>query len=231
MPLDKEKIRDLILSGDEYFGESEEQEICSGVINHNDLGKLKYTVTHGYNANKAFLCQMDWHSFRKSVYDFIDSQNYTDEELDEIFSKLSIEDSHWDWFGKAISFYTDEFEWFFLSIEEEVQGICIIRHPCDSELSENNIFYIEFIATAPWNRYNPYQPKKYSQIGSNLIFCILAFAVDHLKLHCGCNLHSLPKAERFYDKLGMQKLDNLSKGQMSFFELPEENALKLIGRL
>lgn len=225
------EIRKKILNGEEVFGSFSDIIICEGEIQDSAKGALKFQVTHGFNPNKAFLCEFDWTDFNNNLLNFIAQQNYSDDERNEVLDSLSLEDSHWNWFMKSAIYRSQGYEWFFLTIEGEVQGICIIKHPCGSKLNGNKIFYIEYIATAPWNRNNPYQPKRYSRIGPILISCILGFAMDQLNLNCGCCLHSLPKAEGFYDKLGMEKLDQYAKGKMPFFEFPEDEALKLIGRL
>ncbi len=48
-----------------------------------------------------------------------------------------------------------------------VQGVCLIRQPEPAKLEEGNIFYIEYLATAPWNLPNPIARQQYRGLALN----------------------------------------------------------------
>jgi hypothetical protein len=77
---------------------------------------------------------------------------HKDQELLDIISSISNEDDHWRWFDKAIHLKGEEYDWFHLYADEKPQAVCIIYHPKESALEPGNIFYIEYLAVAPWNR-------------------------------------------------------------------------------
>ena len=55
------------------------------------------------------------------------------------------------------------------------------------------------------------------------------FAVKELKLRPGFCLHSLPKAEGFYTKLKMVKVDGKEDAEsLAYFELPQAFAVKFM---
>jgi hypothetical protein len=66
----------------------------------------------------------------------------------EILASTSTEDIHWDWFGKAVDYSTDEFEWFHLYADDKPQAACLIYHPEASALEPGDIFYVKFVAVA-----------------------------------------------------------------------------------
>jgi hypothetical protein len=202
--------------------------IKKGIINNQQGESFNYEVTHGWNVIEAMNCDTKWGKFNLELFEFIRDQNYSEEELTEVLSKLSIEDNHWDWFAKSMVHRQDEYEWFFLTANGSPQGACVIYHPKTSVIDEENIFYIEYVAAAPWNRDNPYKEKSFSGIGSILINCALDYSVNTLGLVHGFSLHSLPKAKPYYEKIGMITFSDLDKGTLAYYEMPRKMAKDMV---
>lgn len=159
--------------------------IKSGEITESGGKVSEYEISHGWDAVTAMNCDTSWGQFKIETLEFIVSQNYSDEKLNEVLQGLSLEDHHWDWFAKSMHLNSNKYEWWFLTIDGVPQGACIICHPKGSEIDGKNIFYIEYVATAPWNRDNPYQDKKFLGVGTILINCALDYSVNSLNLAHG----------------------------------------------
>jgi hypothetical protein len=148
---------------------------------------------------------------------------------DEILASISTEDTHWDWFGKAVNYSTDEYEWFHLYADGKPQAACVIYHPEASALGPGNIFYVKFVAVAPWNRICDFRPREFHGLGEVILRTAQRFAVKELSLRPGFCLHSLPKAERFYRKLKMVKVDGKEDAEsLAYYELPRAVAITLM---
>ena len=65
------------------------------------------------------------------------------------------------------------------------------------------LVYIDYVATAPWNRRQIQDPERLRGVGSLLVGT--AVEASRMKgLDGRCGLHSLPSAEPFYRKIGMK---------------------------
>ena len=64
-----------------------------------------------------------------------------------------------------------------------------------------NIFYVEYLAVAPWNRDCLVRQREYKGVGSTLLKVALNYSVEKLGLIPGFSLHSLPQAKEYYEKL------------------------------
>jgi len=146
------------------------------------------------------------------------------EQISHIVSHIG-EDHHWNWSNKALALSSsDQYSWFFLQQNEEIEGILIAYHPKDSELEAGNIFYIDYIASAPMNRDTPSRKSRYKGIGSTLIESACKFFSLKFGYKLGFSLHALPKAEPFYIRIGMQKLGvDTDKEGLTKFEMMESN--------
>ena len=204
--------------------------IASGLITKNDVvEEVPYQIFLGLDPIRANNCDNYWGAFNLTLIDFIVNSNLTPEELKLIEDDIQLDDNHWDWLLKSGKYQSEEYKWFFLDAENDTQAICMIYHPKRSELDDGDIFYIEYVAVAPWNRNNPLQPKKYSGVGSLIIKAAMDYAINTLGLRYGFSLHALPKAMGFYQKIGMIRLQHLDKETLSFFEMPEDGAKKYMG--
>ncbi|WP_458048826.1 hypothetical protein [Paraburkholderia strydomiana] len=197
--------------------------VKAGVIQRDDGGEVPFEVQAGWDLGKAHWCDKNWGIFNLSLMKFIKT-NYVEEKRKEVLESIQIDDSHWEWLKKAIHYRTSEYAWLFLMADDVPQGACLIYHPKQSELESGEIFYIEYIASAPWNRENPMSPRRYRGIGSLLIKAAMAYATDELKLRHGFSLHALPRATRFYEQIGMKPFAALDKDTLRYFEMPQATA-------
>lgn len=137
------------------------------------------------------------------------------------------ESLHWRWNDKLYLFEKPGTYATGVRLDEQWQGVMILQTLKQLQFSESNpLAYIEFAEIAPWNWAVPAigQLGQYAGIGSELIR--YAVAISHQLGYQGrVGLHSLPKAEAFYTKLGLTnygpdpKYDNLC-----YFELSVEAA-------
>jgi hypothetical protein len=137
----------------------------------------------------------------------------------------SEEDSHWDWNTKhqATARYLN-YEKFALECDRVTQGLMMLEldsHRSRLE-SRKSIVYVDFLATAPWNRRSIQNPPDYKGVGS--IFVQFAILRSHeLEYQGRVGLHALPNAVDFYTKLGMKSFGpDPEKQQLHYFELGRE---------
>jgi hypothetical protein len=146
--------------------------------------------------------------------------------------EYGLTDFHWSWTNKALRTATDEYQWFYLEAEGKVQGVCVIFYPKQSRIDSEQIFYIDYIASAYWNRKRPGRNKRFSNVGLLLIANTIEYATTALGLRPGFCLHSLPTAESYYTKLGMTPYDlDSEKENLRYFEAPAPCALGITGDL
>ena len=203
--------------------------IKTGKLTRHSEGVVDFEISHGWSPISAMSCDKMWGAFNIEMLEDIRNQKHPEETLNKILDELHIEDYHWDWFAKSLYCNKDEYEWFFLHADEKIQGACLIYHPKPSEIDTQEIFYIEYVAVAPWNRKNPYKVKEFSGVGTHLILCALGYAVNSLGLTHGFSLLSLPKASAYYQKIGMINFKAKDESPLSYFEMPRETAKDLLG--
>lgn len=108
------------------------------------------------------------------------------------------------------------------------QGACVFFHPKDSIIDSENIFYIEYVAVAPWNRKTPVTKREFKGVGTILITCALNYAVNELGLQYGFSLHSLPQAKNYYEKIGMINFPERDKDKLVYFEMPRDKSTEIL---
>jgi len=203
--------------------------IGNGIVIDNSLNKnFEYSIYHGCSLQRAIKCNVEWGIVFGEIISNIYSTAQTNIELNDLIRTHIMQDAHWNWFDKACVLNSDEYEWFFCDLDEVTQGVCIIFHPKKSFLQPGNVFYIEYISTAPWNRDIPGITKRFNGVGTILIKHTTRFAVENLNLMPGFNLHSLPQSNTFYEKKGMVLIKENAKDGMEFFEMPSHLAIELI---
>jgi len=195
--------------------------------------KSDFIITNGWNAQFSVKLTEEWRTFKMQVFKALDELKLTKEEKLNLIKK-NIEDSHWDWFNKSIRYQGDEYEWFYIFINKKPIGCGLLYHPKNSVFDEKKIFYIEYIAIAPWNRDlkigEQTYIKKYSGLGPKLIKAMAEFAIDELELDFGFALHSLPQSYSFYDKIGMLNNPKEDKKILKYYEMKETETKNFIGR-
>lgn len=139
-----------------------------------------------------------------------------------------LSDFGWRWLDKAMVLNTDEYHWFFLSALGRIQATCVIYHPKESRMDGEQIFYIDYVASAYWNRDRPNYIKQFGSVSRILIAHAACFAINTLGYRPGFCLHSLPTAEGYYRFLGMIEYDvDVQKENLRYYEAPPEVAGKL----
>lgn len=146
-------------------------------------------------------------------------------------SDINAEDAHWNWGSKALAAITDPFLYDIFALEcgGNTQALlltckgskdCFSRHP---EHPKAHMLYIEFLATAPWNRHRLVPEPTYKGAGRVLIGTAVSQSLEE-EMGGRIGLHSLPGAEEFYrDAIGMTDLGVDEEGEhkgLRYFELP-----------
>lgn len=205
-----------------------EEEIARGFFTNNYTNQNEhYRITFGWDIFTAYSCDIKWKAFRLQLAAYLDT--LSEDERAEEEKKIQGEDDHWEWFNKSLLLKSDEYKWFFLRVDDEIQAACLIYHPKQSVLSTQKLFYVEFIAVAPWNRYHPLGNKKYSGVGTVFLKEIMRHCKDILKFQPGMCLHSLPQAQSFYEhKLKMIHYDQADKDGLWYYEMHEDKYLDFV---
>ncbi|MCC5640677.1 GNAT family N-acetyltransferase [Nostoc sp. CHAB 5844] len=130
----------------------------------------------------------------KHINDFV---NLWSEEL----QKYQTQDKEWDWLFK-LNFIrrNSEFEGYALLAEDSTQGLIKIetqRHGSHEEYGRK-LVYVEFLASAPWNRKVIQRPPRFRGVGTNLLRYARLRSVE-LGYAGRVGLHSLPESVRFYE--------------------------------
>jgi hypothetical protein len=113
---------------------------------------VPFDIIHGWNPRLCLECDSQWSTFNLKLFKSLDEKNLSEDESGRILSTLQLEDSGWNWFQKSLQLRGSEYEWFYLYADGKPQGMCLIYHPKKSEFDEGDIFYVEYLAAAPWNR-------------------------------------------------------------------------------
>lgn len=207
--------------------------MTSAVLVCNHTGQIfDYEIKIGLDIPSVFKMQMDWSSEKSKILQELISKHGDKLEDEDFAREVIIEnnmaDLDWAWDKKLFHCRSSDFIWFLLVADGKVQGACVVYHPKQSRIDSQNIFYIDYIAAAYWNRDRPSYVKKFSGIGSRLISFVVSYAKDNLNYRYGFCLHSLPTAETYYRYLGMTEFDNdPTKENLKYFEACDEIAAKI----
>jgi hypothetical protein len=205
--------------------------VDTGMLTDAGGKETPYEVRHGWDLASSFQCDTTWARSNTEFFEYIVQQNYDDDELKEVLASIQLGDNHWDWSAKSLHSKSDGYEWFYLYANQEPQGACLIFQPRDSALESSKIFYVKFVAVAPWNRDCSIREKLYKGVGTTLLLSALKVAVDTLGLTPGFSLHSLPQAEGYYAKLKMIRVATEDEGSLAYFELPSVEAIEMVGKI
>ncbi len=222
-----QELQALLHSGRTSFGGTTIVETCE--IVHCDGTKFDADIVHGWDLGPAYQCDSLWGHFSYQILEFIKA---SDESIQQqLLDDCHLEDFHWCWLAKHKNYHSDQYNWFFLMADGVPQASCLIYHPKKSSQSDDDIFYIEFLAVAPWNRPNPIKEQSFKGLGSLLLKAVILYAENELGMKKGFSLHSLPKAEGFYSKIGMIRVAWLDKDSMAYFEMLEKPKQVFLGAI
>lgn len=139
------------------------------------------------------------------------------------------EDHHWDWQWKASEWRPLlGFHSFAITCEGELQGLMLV---CDYKSARISgqfgkpIVYVEYLATAPWNRPEFQTPPRYRGVGTVMVAAAVELSWE-FGFHGRIGLHSLSGAEKFYrEGCRMTELgkDTAHQGLM-YYEMTEKQA-------
>lgn len=153
----------------------------------------------------------------------------------QTLAEVNAEDAHWEWGKKALVALSDPllFDFFVLECGGSTQAIMMTRKggpDCFSRHQEHQrapLIYVEFLATAPWNRQKLVAEPTYKGAGRVLIATAVSLSMEE-EFQGRVGLHSLPGAEVFYrDVIGMTDLGADSEGVhkgLRYFELSSSDA-------
>ena len=220
-----EDIRLLLDAGQTGFKPL--QTICSEMIVAVDGTSHHYDIVQGWDIGIAMQCDQQWGHFNMMLLDFISKSPLSSH--DQLLNTSQLEDAHWNWLLKHKHYDNEQNNWFFFLVDGKPQGACLVYHPKISVDKLNPIFYIEFLAVAPWNRPNHIRSQKFKGVGSLLLKKVISYAEMELGITKGFSLHSLPKAEGYYQNIGMQRHTTYDKDGLSYFEMPEQQRSNFLG--
>lgn len=201
------------------------------ICRHSGKG-YPYQIHQGLNPADVLQMHEHWEAEKIKIIRLIfdaEPQASTDTKLfQEQINLYGLADLGWRWLDKAMAYNTDEYHWFFLRADGKIQSACIIFHPKTSRLDGARIFYVDYLASAYWNRDRPGYSKQFSNVGRILIAHASHFAITTLGYRPGFCLHSLPTAEGYYTRLGMIEYEaDVAKENLRYYEAPSEIAAKL----
>ena len=117
---------------------------------------------------------------------------------------------HWDW-GRKASYVKDllAYEFFAVECQGIIEGLMLtesVSHRAELLPDQGKpILYIEYFETAPDNTAILYDVTRYCGIGTRLMEGAANYSID-LGFDGRIGLVALPQAERFYVKLGLEKV-------------------------
>lgn len=184
-----------------------------------------YEIHRGLNPALVLQLQEQWEAEKTKILRQILKDVPKAAEDEELFYEqihvYGLADLGWRWLDKAMALNTDEYHWFFLKADEKIQAACIIYHPKASRLDGERIFYIDYVASAYWNRDRPGHAKQFGSVSRILIAHASHFAITTLGYRPGFCLHSLPTAEGYYRSLGMIEYEaDVAKENLRYYEAP-----------
>ncbi len=146
----------------------------------------------------------------KAILEFfteLAEEDRTQEAFASALGRLGVPDSHWDWRLKCSIAPGSQRQAYGLLNGEQVEAAMMLAFDRRTKLGPSGmpLVYVDFLATAPWNRPAIQHPERFRRLGTLLLGA--AVAVSKMQgLEGRCGLHSLPTAEGFYRQAGMRDL-------------------------
>lgn len=196
---------------------------------HQNIEK-EFRVYKGINPTLALKIQTEWGQANIDLITALQMQATSQEEFLQNVSKCMLQDAHWNWMSKCFACNDNRYEWFYLIIDNQVQAASIIYHPHESKIDKENIFYVDYLAVAPWNRNTPIATRQFESLGT-ILLSICAKHSNSLYLYrIGFSLHSLPQALGYYIRIGMTDFGiDHSKQSLNYLEMEENNFNTVVG--
>lgn len=176
-------------------------------------GLLRVDVAEGLDPAHLDYIEQEWRPvFKKQrdrallEYFQLPAPEQTNQAYHDILVKLGIPDEHWDWRQKLKIAPGSKRSVYSLLRGNQVEGVMMIAGGKLSRLppGSQDIVYVDYLATAPWNRRPVQDPERLRRAGTVLMGA--AIELSRMKnLDGRCGLHSLPSAEGFYRKIGMSE--------------------------
>jgi len=114
------------------------------------------------------------------------------------------EDLHWDWDLKLQNIEgLLAYRTFCLVCRDEVQGLMILNLTKSARLASQvgkPLAYVEFLATAPWNRKELTASPIFRGVGGVLMYAAIQVSLEE-EFHGRVGLHSLSRANEFYQNV------------------------------
>lgn len=197
------------------------------LIDNTSKSAIAHTIEHGLRVDLILELMNQWGTYRASlISEMLETHpnflNFDIEQQRQILQTNNIEDIGWNWGEKALHCNSSEYEWFFLKAAQKIQAVLVLFHPKDSRLDGSKISYVDYLASADWNRARPGHMPLYKNSAKILLRAAAKHSTIMLSYRPGFSLHSLPAAEGFYKKLGMLELGpDTEKQNLLYFEANE----------
>ena len=149
----------------------------------------------------------------------------TDAIFTDILTRLGIPDQHWDWRLKSTIAPGSQRLLYGIVDGNTVEAAMMLLFGRESRITPGlPVVYVDYLATAPWNRPTVQQPERFKRLGALLLGT--AVEISRIKRWDGrCALHALPSANGFYQKSGMQDLGpDPTYHDMHYFEFDAATA-------
>lgn len=143
------------------------------------------------------------------------------------------EHDHWSWVAKASDPTLGRNPVTGLFYRGQTQGLMMVSgKPRKGRLPEQldqQLLYVEFIETAPWN-FDGYvgEHKRFAGIGNAFLRYAVSKSVE-LGYGGRFSLHSLPQSESFYRKYMTDCGPDFEYNDLFYFEIGQEEAIRLKG--
>ena len=145
------------------------------------------------------------------------------------------EDAHWDWGNKlALTKGRLAYESYCIMAGDSLEGLMLLNNTKFSRLPNQRgqeVVYIEFLATAPWNRQELCNPRRFAGVGTILAEIAIQLSLDY-EFGGRIGLHALPRAADFYrNVLHMTELGPDPDPQhqnLIYFEMTSQQASRFL---
>lgn len=148
----------------------------------------------------------------------------------------NIQDWHWDWRAKAQARSGQlAYESFAIEANDATQGLLFTSSAAFGRIEEQrglDLVFLEYLATAPWNRPGFTPNPLYKGVGRILVATAISLSFD-LGFEGRIALHSIPQSESWYrDQCRMTDLgpdlDADPRGVLRYFEMTAAQAKSFI---